>query len=87
MVESYRESRIEGGTWCGGAEVKTMIGLVYIIEDVVNACFHIEGERLLLAPIGTKGIVAGKSPELIALAVAVQLVVAFGRGASVYACT
>ena len=87
MIEPDGEGSIHGSARVGGAEMQPMIGLIHIVEDVIDSCFEVEGEGTLLAVLGGERIVARQSPKLVALAVAVQLVVAFGGGTSVNACS
>ena len=67
-MQSDGQRGIDGAPWGGGAQVQAMRSPVHIVKDVVHACLYAECLAQLVG--------GGQSPQLVALAVAVYLVVA-----------
>ena len=55
--------------------MQTMIGAIHVVKDIIDSC--LQTEQPLLAD--GEFMVRGQSPDLIALAVAVNLIIAFAR--------
>ena len=84
MIEAHGERGIDGAARRCRAEMQAVRRAVDVVEDVVDAGFNLERQRVALGTGGER-IVARESPYLVALAVAVQLIVAFAGHAAVEA--